>query len=103
MTVELERVWDDSDFFRLTGGSNWATVEGSADEWLAIADALDELRDGVRFKRCALSKDPGGWELYSPRNASGPSDCVVLTWGEGEELAQRIRETVAAAVFEAWA
>jgi hypothetical protein len=48
-----------------------ACVEGNADEWRAIANAL-RLGESVSFKRCAVCwVDATTFSLYSPRNTMG--------------------------------
>lgn len=60
------------DWYVLRGGGNWASVEGEACQWRAIAKGLREGKP-VRFKRCAIDREGG---LYSPRNAHSDRDIV---------------------------
>lgn len=68
-----------------------ADVEGSAEEMLAIADAI-ERRESVRFKRCAVVATRERVEFESPRNSTRPGFCSLA---EADELAREIRAVVA--------
>jgi hypothetical protein len=60
--------WGTTHYFcmsrRLTPRSD---IEGPADHWLDVADAIVKKRDEV-YKRCAVELRPdGNWHLYSPK------------------------------------
>lgn len=79
------------DWYVLEGGRNWADVEGTADEWRAIAVAI-RARKRESFKRAAVAgAGPGKLvTLWSPRNACGANDHVELTAEEADALAAQI-------------
>lgn len=91
---ELEQVWaaegDGEGFYALRGGSNWATVEGHAAEWLALAAAIRGRRyEG--FRRCAVSAPKDVFvSFWSPRNAVGPNDHVEMDLADADALAAQI-------------
>lgn len=90
------------DWYSLEGGSNWASIEGPAEEWLAIAAAL-RARGSASFKRCAVSHSAGtGFvaALWSPRNAYSINDYVELTAAEADALAAGIVGALRAAGAE---
>ncbi len=90
------------DWFALRphGGTS---VEGPAEEWLAVADRLDCLTDeSPHFKRLALRLVSSRWELWSPRNAHSVHDCATVSVGDGPRLAAQIRECVGAVAFALW-
>lgn len=115
MTLYLEQVFDDEpDWFVLGDGGGWTSVEGTAEEWLTIAEVLasGSFPPGRRYLsmgRCAIARDGMGiahellWRLWSPRNRAGARDDVYVGRVEGFALARNIREVVARAVFGAWA
>ena len=90
---ELEQVWKVSEegFYALRGGTNWASIEGHASEWLEVAKALRD-RGRAHFARVAVGEwRPGmGSTLWSPRNACGPNDHVELTHDESLRLSENI-------------
>lgn len=75
------------------------SIEGTADEWLAIADAIpSRLRqafDRVAFDPIPLSDGAG--QLWSPRNSTGARDHVTLSEAELADLVRSIREQLAPA------
>ncbi len=66
-----------------------ASVEGTAEEMLAIAEAI-EIGGSVSFRRCAALETKDGYELYSPLNSMGTNGLVSTE--EALELAADIRE-----------
>lgn len=83
---------EDQGFYVLRGGDNWASVEGHASEWLAIASFLLGKTAGktIYFKRCASVKREKVFEFWSPRNASSDRDYVSILTEEAKELADQI-------------
>lgn len=67
-----------------------ASVEGTAEEMLAIAKAI-ETGESVSFGRCAAERVNDGYEFYSPRNSAMGTEGLVST-EEALELAADIRE-----------
>ena len=65
-----------------------ADVEGTADEMLAIADAIVR-RDEVWFTRCAVNAGEEPVRFCSPRNSSRDGECSLA---EADELTVMIRE-----------
>lgn len=94
MTLTL-RFGSFANWYVLEGGANWASIEGDASEWIAVANALRH-RDSVRFKRLACTKTDKGWDLYAPRNACGSRDTVHLPEKDGAALADDIARCLAA-------
>lgn len=91
---EIEQVWDlnEEGFYSLRGGSNWASIEGHASEWLAIASAI-KARRRESFKRVAVATGTGpgfAVTLWSPRNAASDRDHVELDADEADALAAQI-------------
>lgn len=89
--VTLENGYMD-DWWCLSSRSGGADVEGTAEEWSAIAKAI---REGRResFKRCAVSApQKGKVEFYSPRNSVKAS--LVLSVEEAFALAAQIDEVL---------
>lgn len=71
-----------------------ASVEGDAEEWLAIADAIRGGVLRVSFKRCGVYPDPDGFVFWSPRNSVGDRDSQRLTREEALALEASIRATL---------
>ena len=97
------RAWaiDESmdDWWSLTVGGIWpggSSVEGPAEDWLAVAEAI-ETGGRASSKRCAVMIEPPGAVLWSPRNCTGPSDVRRLSKAEADALAVAIRATLAEA------
>jgi len=67
-----------------------ATVEGTGDLMLALADAI-EARVEARFKRCAVRVDNNKVFFWSPRNSQTEGECTLE---EADELAGVIRKVV---------
>jgi hypothetical protein len=89
MTYELEQAWEG--FYVMRGGTNWASVEGHADEWAALATWLKNPDTrGCGFKRCAVYQKGPNIAFYSPRNATGENDHVLMTAQEAKEFASEI-------------
>ena len=104
-TLTLVRsAWLD-DWFVLEGGGNWASVEGTSQEWREIAECLRSGRGpGVRFKRCSVSKEPGDyWDFHSPRNATGLGDHLRIALKHGPVMADHIDGVLAAYTTESTA
>src|SRR5574343_315713 len=72
------------------------SIEGTADEWLAIADAI-ETWSPLAFKRVAFSPADlrRGGALRSPRNSTGQRDRAQLTAAELTALVANIRDQLA--------
>ncbi len=64
-----------------------ACVEGTAEEMLAIAEAI-EKRSRVSFKRCSVVIDNNSAYFMSPRNSSTSGFCTLA---EADELAVEIK------------
>lgn len=97
--IRLEKD-DDSDWYVLRGGGNWASVEGPRDEWVAIAAAIDEwaaLAGAVAwntvlsYRRCAVEFTMRGLRFWSPRNACSPEDCIAVPEDDVSRLVANIR------------
>lgn len=69
---------------------NSASVEGTADEMLAIADAI-ERHDDYETKRCACHWSEDGVDLWSPHNSH---IATLVTHARALELAAEIRREV---------
>lgn len=95
--LTLDKCGDDWDWYALHwdnfGRVNGASIEGDANEWRQIADAI-ERGESIGFKRVAFDKHPDGpWFVSSPRNSMSPTRI------EPEEvlaLVPVIREAIAA-------
>ena len=74
--------------------TNWSSIEGTGDEWLAIADAIEQGLPRLAFKRCAFVRDRGWLEFRSPRNCSGERDVELISENDSVELVRDIRESV---------
>jgi len=73
---------------------NGADIEGTAEEWNAIADAIESDRD-AGFKRCAVFRlADGSYGVSSPRNSVSHT---AITRTEAIALAAEIRRVVGAA------
>ena len=70
------------------------SVEGSADEWLELADAIAARRPRA-FKRVAFTPTASGGDFHSPRNAAGERPSASLTAAELDGLVRSIREQLA--------
>lgn len=71
---------------------NGADIEGSREEWAAVADAI-ERGESVHFKRVAFSRQPSSnWLASSPRNSISPS---VVGAGVAAQLVVEIRRVLA--------
>lgn len=94
MNLTLERsLGDDSDWWSLRGGGNWASVEGTADEWREVARLLFAGKLATFYgssSRCAVRVDETGAVLWSPRNKSGDRDDVVVPSRDMARLAAEI-------------
>lgn len=92
MKCKLEH--DDGDWYYIDScGSerlSSASIEGTAEEMLAIAKAI-ETGENVSFGRCAAERVSDGYEFYSPRNSAMGTEGLVST-EEALELAADIRE-----------
>ena len=71
--------------------SDHADVEGSREQMLAIAEAI-EKRTCVSFKRCAVYVVGDLVKFESPRNSERPGYCSLA---EADELAIKIRTMLA--------
>lgn len=73
MSLTLDKCGDDWDWYALHRdgrGLQWASIEGDADEWRQIAEAI-ERGESIGFKRVAFDKHPDGpWFVSSPRNST---------------------------------
>lgn len=68
-----------------------ACVEGTAEEMLAIADAIDN-KTSVSFKRCAVNITYSEVRFRSPRNSKKDG---IVSHAEASELAAKIRLKIA--------
>jgi hypothetical protein len=81
-------------WYALRGGSNWACIEGSAEEWADVASSITN-RQGIIFRRLAcFPVEVAGFDFWSPRNAMGESDTVFMTDEEAKEFAKVITQTL---------
>lgn len=70
---------------------NGADIEGTAEEWRAIAAAID-AGERAGFKRCAVNPySDGHWDISSPRNST---NATVLTPSEAKALVVEIRRVL---------
>lgn len=98
MTLKLVHCeWLD-DWFVLSGGSNRASVEGPAAEWLEVAEALEAGKGDVHHKRLCAYLRRGEWRFWSPRNATA-NDYAALPEKHGRALGMHIRAVVNAYVY----
>lgn len=102
--IVLVSCYDDGSWYAIERADGtrlqWASIEGDAEEMLAIADAI-ERRGSVAFKRCAVHVDVVGRVLmHSPRNSV---DQTVITLADADALARSIRECIAAGRAESCA
>ena len=74
------------------------SIEGTADEWLAIAEAIEQ-RKRRAFARAAFAPGPDAdhGRLWSPRNAASDATDAILTSYELAELVADIRAKLAPA------
>lgn len=66
-------------------------VEGTANEWLAIADAI-ERGASESFRSCEAIRTDDGYAFCSPRNSNG--NAAHLTLDAARRVAANIRETI---------
>jgi len=71
MSYTVEK-WDWLDDWYVLQGGGGASVEGTLEEWKAIAAGI-RAGENVAFRRVACQITPGGVDLWSPRNACGPN------------------------------
>lgn len=64
-----------------------ADIEGTAEEMLALAAAIEDGKS-ESFKRCAARRSAYGYLMSSPRNSIEPT---LITFYEAKELAADIR------------
>lgn len=67
-----------------------ADIEGTGDEMLAIAEAI-ERAESAAFKRCAARHTTKGYLMSSPRNST---QSTLITHDEAKALAVDIRAKV---------
>lgn len=71
--LTLDKCGDDWDWYALHRdgqGLQWASIEGDADEWRQVADAI-ERGESIAFKRVAFHKESATtWFVSSPRNST---------------------------------
>ena len=89
----LDRCWDN--WYVLRGGTNWASVEGEAEEWLEIACGIIAGKN-VHHRRCAAYRDDAGYTFSSPRNSTSERDSVWMDHDEAKVLAKQIVDTLRA-------
>lgn len=92
--IRLERCREDWDWYALHGGGNWASIEGTRVEWIAVANTLRGGEDARGFERVACIPAVDGYELHSPRNANSPHDYVRVAFAEAAALADDIARVV---------
>lgn len=81
--------WID-DWYVLEGGCNWASVEGTAEEWHELARAMKK-KANKSFKRCAVALQPdGSFVFWSPRNSTGEEDSVRCPAEDARALEEHI-------------
>lgn len=69
-----------------------ADIEGSGEEMLMLAGAIELQHGGISFKRCAVETLPtGDVLLWSPRNSQQEA---TITATQAAQLAQAIRRIV---------
>lgn len=87
----LESTGPGSMALRYSGRISDADVEGTAEEMLAIAVAIEQ-HENVSFKRCAIGwASDGTAELMSPRNSMRPAR---ITADDAKHLAAEIRRVL---------
>lgn len=69
-----------------------ADVEGSREEMLAIAEAI-EKRGNAHFRRCAVTAVHEPVRFWSPRNSTEDG---IVSYAEADALAQEIRARLGA-------
>ena len=88
------RVWEEVRgnvrYLRSSADINSASIEGTTEEMLAIADAI-ERHDDYESKRCACHWSDEGVDLWSPRNSH---IATLVTHERAIELAAEIRREV---------
>ena len=98
MTLKIDRDAD-GDLWTLLN-ARCTVPEGSAVDWLEVADGLEAWRPGSlrggRRCRVEISHDFGRAYLYSPRNRVSPDDCETVSMDDGRALAAQIRAAIAA-------
>jgi hypothetical protein len=70
--------------------SGGAIVEGTAGEWLAIADAIEAGR-GESFRRCAARRGTHYWTFSSPRNSCSDDHKPMLFDDEAPAFVATVR------------
>lgn len=91
--VWMESTGPNSSALRCSSRFSDADVEGTAEEMLAIADAI-EARRVFTARRCAVEITWDGAEFWSPRNSITPGRTSIR---EADELVVLIRQTLEAA------
>ena len=99
VNLTLRAAW--ANWYVLDGGSNWASVEGTIEEWQAISKGLREGTP-VHHRRCAMwfSEDGKSIFLNSPRNASGERDRIEIKREDATYLALLIEDGLAKEIKE---
>jgi len=81
-------------WYVLTPGDGCTCVEGSFDEWNAIAEAIKandvKLLTGAGGRRCACRRSGDYFYFYSPRNATDEVDGVLMDLQEANTFADSI-------------
>lgn len=89
---QIQRCGDDWDWYVLLDANyrhlSDASVEGTAEEWRAVADALT-TGESVSFKRLSAKKDGNDYLFCSPRNTQGRSARLC-----GHEQAAKLAEAI---------
>ncbi len=94
MSLSLDKCGDDWDWYALhRNGANiqWASIEGDADEWRQVADAIEKF-ESISFKRVSFVKDGNMWLVSSPRNSMAPT---LISTIEVRDLVPVIRAAIA--------
>lgn len=87
MTVSFRKSKIIDDWYVIEGINTDACIEGTAEEMLQIAKAI-ENRGRESFRRCAVNVNGNDAILYSPRNSEYPGTCSLI---EADDLVKQIR------------
>lgn len=86
----FERVGPNASALRMSSRIGNADIEGTTREWKGIAAAI-RARGSDHNKRCAVSCEPEGVYLSSPRNSIEPT---LVDYVSADLLADRIEESL---------
>lgn len=109
----LEETLDDWFSLKRPEDTLWSQVEGSAEEWLQVLEALADCsiicgRCRIRFRRLAVEwmSKAELYDFWSPRNATSEECHVLMMIGEANEFVDRelprVRQHIAGQLAEAF-